>query len=109
MLQEPHSSLRQLMKLLSQTELFNDRTVTLDIGLLEVAEKVSSMADHLLKSAAAVVILVVGLEVLRQILDSVSQKRDLYLRRACVSLVGSVLLNNCLLFVLKHHGFLHLS
>ena len=54
MLQEPHSSLRQLMKLLSQTELFNDRTVTLDIGLLEVAEKVSSMADHLLKSAAAI-------------------------------------------------------
>ena len=93
-----HSSLRQFA-LLSEVQLVDDRAVTLDVGLLEVAEKVSSVADHLLKSAAAVVVLVVGLEVLGEVLDSVGKKRDLYLGRTCVTLVGSVLFNNCLLFV----------
>ena len=104
-----HSSLRQLLKLLSETQLLNDSTVARDIGLLKVCEKVSSVAYHLLKSAAAVVVLVVGLEVLGKVLDSVGQKSDLNLRRTCIALVSSVLLNNCLLFVLKHHGFFHLS
>ena len=94
--------------LLSEVQLFDDRAVTLDVGLLQVAKKVSSVTNHLQKSAAAVVILVVSLEVLGQIVDSVSQKRDLNLGRTCVALVGSVLLDNCLLFVFQHFVF-HLS
>ena len=62
------------------------------------------MSDHLLQTAAAVEILGVGLKVLGKILDSACEKRDLNLGRARVSLVSSVLLNNCLLFVLYHHG-----
>ena len=97
------------MRLLSQTELFNDSAVALDVSLLEIAEKVSSVSDHLLETSAAVVVLVVSLEVLGEVLDSVGQKCDLNLRRSCVSLVSSVLLDNRLLFVLKHHGSFHLS
>ena len=97
-----HSSLRQVLILLSEIQLLDDRTVALDVGLLEVAEKISSVADHLKKSAAAVVVLVIVLEVFSQIVDSVGQKRDLYLGRTRVALVSSVLLNNCLLFVLQH-------
>ena len=96
------SSLRQLLKLLSETELFNDRTVAVDVSLLKVTEKVSSVTNHLLQAAAAVMVLVVVLEVLGEILDSVGKKCYLYLRRTCVALVCSVLLNNCLLFVFQH-------
>ena len=91
--------------LLSEVQLFDDRAVTLDIGLLQVAEKVSSVTDHLQKAATAVVILVISLEVLGQILDSVSQKRDLYLRRTCVAFVSLVLFDDSCLFCLCNHGF----
>ena len=104
-----HSSLRQLMKLLSQTELFNDSAVTLDVCLLKVAEKISSVTYHLLQTSAAVMVLVVGLEVLGKVLDPVCEERDLHLGRTCIALVSSVSLNNCLLFVLLHHGCFHLS
>ena len=103
-----HSSLHN-PQLLSEVQLVDDRAVTLDVGLLEVAEKVSSVADHLLKSATAVVVLVVVLEVFCKILDPVSKERDLYLGRTCVALMSSVLLNDCLLFVFHHHGIFHLS
>ena len=93
------------IELLTETELLNDSSVALDIGLLEVAEKVSSVSYHLLKAAAAVVVLVVGLEVLGKVLDSVGKKCDLYLGRTCVALFCSVLLNNCLLFVFQHFWY----
>ena len=102
-----HSSLRQLLKaeLLSDVQLADNGAVTLNIGLLEVVEKISSVTYHLEKSAAAVVILVVSLEVFVEIVDPVSEERDLNLRRAGISLMSSILLDNCLLFVLKHDFF----
>ena len=45
------------------------------------------MTNHLLKAAAAVVILVIVLEVLGKVLDSVGQKRDLNLGRSRVTFV----------------------
>ena len=96
------------MKLLSDVQLSNDRTVALDICLLEVVEKVSSVTYHLKKTTAAMVILVVNLEVLVERIDSVSKNSNLYLGRTCVTLVGSISFNNCLLFCLKH-SFFHLS
>ena len=98
-----HSSLRPLF-LLSEVKLVDDRAVTLDISLLKVAKKVSSVTNHLEKSATAVMVLVIGLEMLGQIVDSVSKKRDLNLRRTGIALVSSILLNNSLLFVF-HHDF----
>ena len=96
--------------LLSQTELFNDRTVALDIGLLQVAQKISSVTNHLLQAATAVVVLVVALEVFGQILDSVGQKRDLYLGRTGVAFVCSVSCDDGLLFFFLHcHDSIHLS
>ena len=102
------SSLRQLLKLLSQAKLLNDRTVAFDVSLLKVTEKVSSVTNHLLQAAAAVMVLVVALKVLGEVLYSVGKKCDLYLGRTCVTLVCSILLNNCLLFVFQHFC-IHLS
>ncbi len=94
--------------LLSQTELFNDSSVSFDVYLLEVVEKVSSVTYHLEEAATAVVVLVVVLEVLGEVSYSVSKDSDLNLGRTCVALVGSVLLNNCLLFCCCHFR-IHLS
>ena len=63
------------------------------------------MTDHLEKSATAVVILVVHLEVLGEAVDAIGEYRDLNLRRAGVALVSLVLVNNCLLLILKHWFF----
>ena len=90
------SSLRQLLKLLSETELFNDRTVAVDVSLLKVTEKVSSVTNHLQHTAAAVMVLVVSLEVLGKVLDSVGQKCDLNLGRTCVAFVSGIFFDNSL-------------
>ena len=103
-----NTALHSLAQLLAQVQLLNDRAVTLDVDLLQVAKKVSSVADHLQHAAAAVVVLVVGLEVLGQSVDAMGKDRDLNLRRAGVALVSSELGNNGLLFVFQHFR-IHLS
>ena len=62
------------------------------------------MADHLEQTAAAVVVLLVGLQMLGQAVDAVGQNGDLYLRGTGVTLVDGVLGNDCLLFLVGH-GF----
>ena len=96
--------LRAPKLLLAQVQLLDDRAVTLDIDLLQVAQKVSSVADHLQHTAAAVVVLVVSLEVLGERVDAMGKDRDLNLRGAGVTLVGFVLVDNELFFF-SCHGF----
>ena len=50
--------------LLSYAELFDYRAVTLNVNLLKISEKIAAVSDHLEKTAAAVVILLVGLKML---------------------------------------------
>lgn len=94
--------------LLSQTQLADNGTVALDVSLLQVVQKISSVTDHLLQTAAAVEVLLVGSEVLGQVCDAVRQDRNLNLRRTGVSLVGGVLLDDAELFFFLH-GIFHLS
>ncbi len=97
-----------IMFLLSQTQLADDGTVALNVSLLQVVQKISSVTDHLLQTAAAVEVLLVGSEVLGQVGDAVGKDRNLNLRRTCVSLVGRVLLDDAELFFFLH-GIFHLS
>ena len=101
-----HSTSVQL--LLSETKLLNDSSVSLNVNLLEVVKKISSVTNHLEKAATAVVILVVALKVLSEVSYSVSKDSDLNLRRACVALMSCVLFDNCLLFCCCHFR-IHLS
>ena len=66
------------------------------------------MTYHLLKTAAAVIVVVVCLKMLGEVLDAAREERDRYLRRTGVDLVRLVSVDNCLLFVLDHDVF-HLS
>ena len=93
------------MNLLSDVQLLDDSSVSLDIGLLEVAKKVSSVTNHLKKSATAVEVLVVVLEVCVEVVDAVCENSDLNLGRACVAFVSSIFLNNSLLYVFLHDFF----
>ena len=97
------------MNLLSDVQLLDDSTVSLDISLLEVAKKVSSVTNHLKKTTTAVEVLVVVLEVCVEVVDAVCENSDLNLGRTCVAFVSSVLLNNSLLNVLLHDVFTFLN
>ena len=52
-----------LLKLFTKTEFLYDCTVAFDILLLEVVEKVSSLTNHFVHTAAAVVVVVVVFQV----------------------------------------------
>ena len=98
------AALHSQIVLLSQSELTDDCTVTLNVNLLEVVEQVSSVTDHLLQTAAAVEVLLVGLQVLGQVVDTGSQNGNLYFGRTGVSFVGCVLLDQSE-FCVFLHGF----
>ena len=103
-----HGSLSLLQVLFSQSELADDCTVTLNVNLLEVVEEVSSVTNHLLKSAAAVEVLLVSLEVRGEVVDAGGEESDLYLGGTRIAFVGCVLLNESELCVFLHGSF-HLS
>ena len=89
----------------SQTELADDGTVTLNIVVLQIVEEVSSVTDHLLKSAAAVEVLFVVLQVRGEVVDAGGEECDLYLGGSRIAFVGCVLLNQSELFVFLHGFF----
>ena len=91
--------------LFSQTEFVNDRAVTLDVHILQIVEQISSVADHLLQTAAAVIVLLVRFEVFGQVVDAGSEDRDLDLGGSRITFVNGVLLDECLLFVFEHGFF----
>ena len=96
--------------LFTKSELLDNRSVAVDVYLLEIAEKAASLTDHLQQTSAAVVVFFVLLQMLGERVDPCGEDRDLYLGGACVALVDRVLLNNALLFFFGHcHGWFHLS
>ena len=91
-----------VFSLLTDTQSCDDGTVSLDIYLDEVVEQRTALTDHLKKTAAGVVVLLMDLEVLGKVVDPLCQKSDLNLGRTCVALMSSVLLHDSNLFFLKH-------
>ena len=91
----------------SQTELCDDGAIAFDVVLLEVTEEVTSVTDHLIQAATAVVILLVLLQVLGERVDTEGQDRDLDFRRTGVAFVNLVLFDKSLLLFLGNH-VLHL-
>ena len=87
--------------LLTDAELGNQRTVAVDVLLLEVRQHGTALADHLEQAAAGVVVLLVDLEVLSELLNARGQDGDLDLRRTGVGRVGAVCLDNGSLVFLR--------
>jgi len=95
--------------LLADTEFRNDSTITLNVLLGEIVEKAAAMSDHLKKSKAAVIILLVNLKVLSQLRDTCGEDCNLNLGRARVSRVGAIFVDNDGFLVFGNHSVYVLS
>src|SRR5690606_21329055 len=68
-----------------------------DVGGLQVLQQALALTDHEHQTTTRVVIVLVGLQVLGQVLDAVRQERGLDLGRTGVALAGRVLRDDRLL------------
>ena len=71
--------------LFSQSETSDKASVSVDICLSEVLEKVSSLSYHLQKTSSGVVVFMMLFEVLVEVVDPVSKDSYLYFRGTCVA------------------------
>src|SRR5258706_14423229 len=76
--------------LLPELQRRDDVAVAIEIRLLEVIQRSPTLADNLKKPTTRMVILLVSLEVLGELIDSLAEKCNLLLRRAGVLLMEPV-------------------
>ena len=72
----------------------NDRAVPLYIVVLDVVEQVAATTDQHQQATPAVVVFLVGLEVLVEVVDALREKGDLHLGRPGIAFVEAVLLDD---------------
>jgi len=89
--------------LLTDVELVVERAITLDINTLQVVELATALADELEQAATRVMVLLVRLEVLRELRDAFAEQRDLHFGRTRIALFGAVFLDDrCFLNGMQH-------
>mgnify|MGYP000202359935 CR=1 FL=1 len=76
--------------LLTDAQLGNDSTVTLDVLSHQIVQHLAALTDHLQQATTGVVVLLVDLQVLGQLVDASGQNGDLNLGRTGVSGVSAV-------------------
>ena len=86
---------------LEEIESIDDEKI--DVFFFQIVQKTSAGTDHLQKTAAGVMVLLIDLEVLVEVIDAFGQKRNLNLGRTRIALVQRVLCNN---FLFRHVFFL---
>ena len=82
-------------RLLAEAEPCDDFAVAIDVFVVEVAKLTAPLADEHQKTTACVVIVLVRLQVRRQVLDPFGQDRNLDFRGARIGGVDAVLPNQC--------------
>lgn len=83
------------MVLPAKAESCDERPVPLDIVLLDIVEEAAAATDEHQEAPATVMVFLVGLEVLREMVDAPGKERDLHLRRPRVGVVEAVLADRC--------------
>ena len=76
-----------MLNVIADTKPFDQRTVLLDVTLLDVLEKAATLTDELHEAATRVVVLFVHLEMLGQVADALGQDCNLNLYVAGVMLI----------------------
>ena len=89
-------------RFLSDAQLFADGAIARDVLFDQIVEQTAALADHLEQTAAAVVVVLVDLEMLVEMVDALGQNGDLHLGRAGIGFVDTVGLNEFLFA--SHHG-----
>ena len=87
--------------LLLEPELLDDRVVAALVVLLEIAQVCAAIGNHLEKTTAGMVILVVLLEMLRQFINAAGQDSDLNIGRAGVGVMTGRVLDDGRLYALR--------
>ncbi len=84
------------LNLLTQTQLGNQGTITLDVLLGQVVQQAAALTDHHLHAAAAVEVMGMNLQMGGELADALGEDSDLDLRGTSVVLVGTVGLDDSL-------------
>ena len=79
---------------MTESQISDDLTISLDVGALQVFQKASTAAHHLEKATAAVVILLVHVEVRPEVVDTRCEDRNLDGSAPDVAVVELVLLDD---------------
>jgi hypothetical protein len=85
-------------ELVPKSEFLDDLSVAFNVDALHVIQQATTLTVHLEKATTTVVVVLVGAEMLREVLDSVAEERDLNASRSAVGFVRSVLLDGGALF-----------
>jgi len=85
---------RGVYRLLTDAELVDDRAVPLHIGLLEVVKKPAAASDELQQTAAGMMILRMGLEMLGEVGNAVREKCDLHFWRPGIAVMDAILVDD---------------
>jgi hypothetical protein len=88
--------------LVPESQILHDLAVAVDIRALQVVQQTPALPDHLEKATTTVVILLVGAEVVGQIVDAFGEDCNLNARRPSVRLVCLVLVDRCALWILPN-------
>ena len=70
--------------LATKSEFADDRVILVDITMTQIIEKLPTTRDQLEQALARIIILLVYLEMLRQLVDALRKQCDLHLRRTRV-------------------------
>ena len=89
--------------LLLESELLHDRAVTALVVLLEIAEMRTAISDHLEKTAAGMEILLVLLEMGRELVDLAAKDSHLDVGRAGILVVACRSLDDGGLYSFRKH------
>jgi hypothetical protein len=93
--------------LFSYTELVNDLTVTVQIVFLQVVQMATPLANHFEETSPRMVVMLMRLQVFRQVTDAPAQKRDLYFRRTGIRCVPAIRADHrCLLLFIHNRTLL---
>jgi hypothetical protein len=85
----------------TQAKAFDKGPVTHNIFFFEVVEESTPLTNQGIKTTAGMVVILVGAEMLGQMVDSPCEKSDLYLRRTRVVFMKLVLRNYLLFLFLR--------
>ena len=95
--------------LLTDTQLGDQSTVTVDVLLRQIVQQVAALTYHHQQATTGVVVVLVDTQVLGQLVDAGGEDGNLNLGGAGVSLMGSVLQDDLGLLLLQNHCVFHLS
>ena len=91
-----------LTGLLAQAKLCTDLAVALYVGLLQIVQKATALTNHEQQAATGMMVLLVGRQVLVEVIDALGEQSNLHFGGTGVALVTGVFLDDLVLAILVH-------